>query len=207
MNYFLTWYILIGDNMPFVDPLAVMLIGLAMSTAVGAFYFFFAALDKYEHVKSLVIPAIVVGIFDAFSGFEMSFMWPLPGAYNMLFGDPLLLAGLVLIMAGLMGYRDPEKTHWNILPLLILMVGIYTLDGAFSILQLRLEKGNDLITAMGLYIFDGIGAVLAPIMYLRPKHTTAKWLYYLEWIILGIGTIFALVIGYMALNGHLASPP
>jgi putative membrane protein len=196
--------------MPFVDPLAVMLIGLAMSTLIGAFYFFFSARGNFEHVRSLVIPAIVVGIFDAISGFEMSFAWPFPGgvaAYNMLFGDPLLLAGLVLIMAGVIGYRDPEHTHWNILPLLILLVGIYTLVGAYSIVQLKLESGNNLVTAMGLYLFDGIGAVLAPIMYLRPTKGASKWLYYLEWIILGVGTVFALVIGYMALNGHLASPP
>jgi putative membrane protein len=32
-------------------------------------------------------------------------------------------------------------------------------------------------------------------------------MYYVEWIILGIGTIFALVIGYLALYGHLSSPP
>ena len=66
---------------------------------------------------------------------------------------------------------------------------------------------NDLITAMGLYLFDGIGAILAPIMYIKPVKASGKYAYYVEWIILGIGTIFALVIGFMALNGHLASPP
>lgn len=196
--------------MVFVDPLAVMLIGLAMATTIGAFYFFFAARGNYDQVKSLAIPAIVVGIFDAISGFEMSFVWPFPStvaAYNMLFGDPLLLAGVVLLMAGAIGYRDPEHTHWNIVPLLVMFVGIYTLVGAYSIVQLKLESGQDLITAMGLYLFDGIGALLAPLMYIKPNTSSRKWVYYAEWIILGVGTVFALVIGYMALNGHLASPP
>ena len=196
--------------MVFVDPLAVMLIGLAMSTAVGGFYFFFVARGKYEHVRSLVVPAIAIGIFDAVAGFYMAFGWPMTGfgtAYNMLFGDPLLLAGLILVMGGIMGYRDPEHIHWNIVPLLILFVGIYTLVGAFSIVQLNLEKGQNLITAMGLYVFDGLGAVLAPVMYLKPVNSTTKGLYYMVWIVLGIGTVFALVIGFMALNGHLASPP
>ena len=196
--------------MVFIDPLAVMLIGLAMSTAVGGFYFFFAARGSYEQVRSLVAPAIVIGMFDAVAGFIMSFSWPMTGfgtAYNMLFGDPLLLAGLILMMAGVVGYRDPEHIHWNIVPLLILFVGIYTLVGAFSIVQLNLEKGQNLITSMGLYVFDGLGAVLAPVMYLKPVNSTTRWLYYTVWIILGIGTVFALVIGSMALNGHLASPP
>jgi putative membrane protein len=194
--------------MTFVDPLAIMLIGLAMGTAIGAFYFYFAARGNKEQIQSLIYPAIGIGLFDFISGFYMSFAWPMTGfgyAYNMLFGDPLLMFGLLLMISAIMVYKD---MHLGLMPILALLLGIYVLDGAYSIVTLHLEKGNDLITAMGLYIFDGIGAILAPIAYLKPQANSAnKYLYYLEWIILGIGTIFALVIGYMALNGHLASPP
>ncbi|MCL5668249.1 MAG: DUF981 domain-containing protein [Candidatus Thermoplasmatota archaeon] len=193
--------------MTFVDPLAVMLIGLAMGTLLGAFYFFFAARGDKEQIKSLVVPAFGVGVFDLVSGFYMSFAWPMTGfgyAYNMLFGDPLLLFGLILIMAAFMIYKD---MHPGIMPLLVLLLGIYVLVGAYSIVQLKLESGQNLVTSMGLYLFDGIGAILAPVLYLKPSTGTGKTLYYVEWIILGIGTIFALVIGYMALNGHLAHPP
>ena len=193
--------------MTFVDPLAVMLIGLAMGTLLGAFYFFFAARGDKEQIKSLIVPAFGVGVFDLVSGFYMSFAWPMTGfgyAYNMLFGDPLLLFGLILIMAAFMIYKD---MHPGIMPLLVLLLGIYVLVGAYSIVQLKLESGQNLVTSMGLYLFDGIGAILAPVHYLKPSTGTGKTLYYVEWIILGIGTIFALVIGYMALNGHLAHPP
>ena len=193
--------------MTFVDPLAVMLIGLAMGTLLGAFYFFFAARGDKEQIKSLIVPAFGVGAFDLISGFYMSFAWPMTGfgyAYNMLFGDPLLLFGLILIMAAFMIYKD---MHPGIMPLLVLLLGIYVLVGAYSIVQLKLESGQNLVTSMGLYLFDGIGAILAPVLYLKPSTGTGKTLYYVEWIILGIGTIFALVIGFMALNGHLASPP
>ncbi|EQD43391.1 membrane protein containing DUF981, partial [mine drainage metagenome] len=77
---------------------------------------------------------------------------------------------------------------------------------AGSIVQLKLESGNNLITAMGLYVFSGIGALLAPIAYIKPTSGN-KYLYYVEWIILGIATVFALVIGYIGYNSHLASPP
>lgn len=196
--------------MPFVDPLTVMLIGLAAGTAIGGFYFFFAARGSTEHVKALVFPAAGVGIFNFISGFYMSFAWPFPGgvaAYNMLFGDPLLLFGLFLMIGAAIGYKDPKGFRFGIYPLLILLVGIYVLVGAYSIVQLNLESGTDLITALGLYIFDGVGAVLAPIMYLNPEKASNKYLYYIEWLILGIGTVFALVISYMGLNEHLASPP
>jgi putative membrane protein len=194
--------------MTFVDPLAIMLIGLAMGTAIGAFYFYFAARGNKEQIQSLIYPATGIGFFDFISGFYMSFTWPMTGygyAYNMLFGDPLLMFGLLLMISAIMVYKN---MHLGLMPILALLLGIYVLDGAYSIVTLRLERGNDLITAMGLYLFDGIGAVLTPIVYLKPQaNSTNKYLYYLEWIILGIGTVFALVIGYIALNGHLASPP
>ena len=196
--------------MVFVDSLGVMLVGLALATAIGAFYFFFAARGDYDQVRALVFPAVLVGLFDFISGFWMSFVWPFPSyvaAYNMLFGDPLLLAGLVLMVAGTMGYKDPKNMHMGVLPILILFVGIYVLVASYSIVQLNLESGSHLFTALGLYLSDGIGAVLAPLMYLKPDGSTSKLLYYIEWIIFGIGTIFALILASTALNGHLASPP
>ena len=194
----------------FVDPLAVMLIGLALGTAIGAFYFFFAARGNFDQIRALIVPAIGIGAFDFASGFYMSFAWPMTSygiPYNMLFGDPLLLLGLFLMIAAAMAFKDQKNIHLGIFPVMVVILGIYVLVGAYSIVELKLETGNDLITAMGLYLFDGIGAILAPIMYIKPVKASGKYAYYVEWIILGIGTVFALVIGFMALNGHLASPP
>ncbi len=96
-----------------------------------------------------------------------------------------------------------KNMNLGLIPLLFVLLGIYVLVGAYSIVQQHLETGQNLITAMGLYLFDGIGAILAPILYMRTESNAKALLYYVEWIILGIGTIFALVIGYIALNGHL----
>lgn len=189
--------------MPFVDSLTVMLIGLAMGLALGAFYFFFRAREDEKMLNALIVPAFVVGLFDFVSGFLMSFTWPLPGGYNMLFGDPLLLFGLILVMTSVAYYK---KMSIGLIPVLSLLLGIYVLVGAYSIVQLKLESGNNLVTALGLYVFSGLGALLAPIAYIKPT-SGSKYLYYTEWIILGIATIFALVIGYMGFHEHLASPP
>ena len=53
-------------------------------------------------------------------------------------------------------YKD---MHLGLMPLLVLLLGIYVLVGAYSIVQLKLESGQNLVTAMGLYLFDGIGAI------------------------------------------------
>ena len=196
--------------MAFEDPLAVMLIGLSFGTAIGAFYFLFAARGMTEQVKALVFPAIGVGAFDFMSGFYMAMFRPFLSSvaeYNMHFADPLLLFGLLLIIVAVMAYKTPEKTNFGIMPILIMMLGIDVLVGAYSIAQLKLETGQNLITALGLYLFDGIGALLAPLAYLKPNKAAGKYAYYLEFVLLGIGTIFSLVIGYTTLNGHLASLP
>jgi putative membrane protein len=194
--------------MTFVDPLAVMLIGLAMGTLLGAFYFFFSARGDKEQIKSLTIPAIGVGLFEILSGGYMSFSWVMNTthvyAYNMEFGDPLLLFGIVLVITAIMVYRD---MHIGLMPLLIMLVGIYVLVGAYNIVTDNMESGGNLIAAMGLYIFDGVGAVLTPVLYIKPTTSTGKTLYYVEWIILGIGTIFALILGYGAFNSHVGNPP
>lgn len=184
-----------------------MLIGLAMGTLLAAFYFFFSARGDKEQIKSLIVPAFIVGLFDTISGFYMSFAWPMTTygvAFNMLFGDPLLLFGLILIMSAVLIQKD---MHLGLLPLLALILGVYVLVEAYSMVQLNLETGSHLVGALGLYLFDGVGAVLTPILYIKPTSATGKMLYYIEWIILGIGTIFGLYLGYTAINGHLASPP
>ena len=47
--------------MTFVDPLAVMLIGLGMGTFLGAFYYYFKARGNEEQIRSLVVPALAIG--------------------------------------------------------------------------------------------------------------------------------------------------
>ncbi|MEM0245092.1 MAG: DUF981 family protein, partial [Thermoplasmata archaeon] len=75
----------------FIDSLAIMLIGLGSGLLLVALFVLFSALNKLEDLKEkLAIPAMGIGFFDFVSGFIMAFTWPLPGGYNMLFGDPLL---------------------------------------------------------------------------------------------------------------------
>ena len=91
----------------FIDSLAIMLIGLGSGTFLGSLFFLFSAMGKFEAMKEqLVVPAFVIGMFDLISGYEMSFTWPLPSGYNMLFGDPLLFFGLLLVAASVMVYKN-----------------------------------------------------------------------------------------------------
>lgn len=182
----------------YIDPLAMMLISLAMSTLIGSLYFLFLAMNRTKDTQQLLVPAIGIGFFDFVSGFLMSFTWPLPSSYNLLFGDPLMMFGLILIITAIGLYKGYEIKFNSIF---LLFLGIYVLVESAGIVAYKLEAGDDLLSAMGLYIIDGIAAVLAPILFVKPDR--AKYLYYLEFVLLILGTLVALFIGYEAIYGHL----
>lgn len=184
----------------FIDSLAIMLIGVGSGTFLGALYFLYSAMGKFEWIKEqLVIPAIGIGIFDFLSGYEISFTWPLPSSYNMLFGDPLLFFGILLVVGAVLTYK---KMNPSSLSFLSVILGIYVIIGAYGIITYKLESGNDLIGAMGLYLADGIAALLAPILIIKPTGV-GKALYYVEFVLLILGTLAALYMGYSALSEHL----
>ncbi|CAC12297.1 conserved hypothetical membrane protein [Thermoplasma acidophilum] len=182
----------------FIDSLAVMLLALGMTTAIGGMYFLFSALGNEKRIEGLLMPAVGVGLFDFMSGFVMSFTWPLPSSYNMLFGDPLLMAGLLLMISAIAYYKHYDISSVSIL---LFFLGIYVIIEAVGIVNYHLESGDNLLAAMGLYIVDGIAAILSPIMYIDQKK--GKIAYMIEAAILIIGTLIALFIGYTAIYGHL----
>jgi putative membrane protein len=187
--------------MGFIDPLAVMLLSLGISAALISAFFFMAA--RGEDLKELVIPAFAFGFFDFISGFIMSELWPLPGAYNMLFGDPILILGLLLMAGSIMIYKQQSLRTLSIPGV---MLGIYLFIESAAIINFKLESGDNLLAAMGLYIMSGVSAVYSVILFIKPENNR-KYLYYIAFILLALTALIALFIGYEAIYGHLQAPP
>ena len=184
----------------FIDPLTVMLLSLGMSALLLALYYFKVGSGKKD-ISSLVVPAFILGLFNAVSGFLMSFTWPLPGSYNILFGDPLLVLGLLMIAGS---YMISKGMDVKVLSLLGFLLGIYLIVGMIGITQFNLESGNDWLTATGLYGFSMLAAIFSPVLYLKPKGS-GKYAYYFEVFLLVVVMLFALLIGYMGLDEHLGA--
>lgn len=190
--------------MAFVDPLAVMLLAAGASAAIIALYFIMVVRQK-KNIQSLAVPMLVLGIFDAVSGFVMSFTWPLPGAYNILFGDPILFVGLIMVSAAIMIFKNMDL---KVLSVLGFLLGIYILIEAFGIISIPgLETGLDQVLAVGFYICAGLSALLSPMIYMNPKTQGGKYAYYLLIALLVLTALAALVIGYGGVYGHLLAPP
>ncbi|MCL5680238.1 MAG: DUF981 family protein [Candidatus Marsarchaeota archaeon] len=190
--------------MAFVDSLAVMLLALGSSASLMAIYFIMAALQK-KNIQNLVVPSLIFGMFDTVSGFIMAFAWPLPGAYNILFGDPMLFLGLILTSAAIMLYKNMDL---RILSVPGFLFGIYVLIEGIGIVTIKgLESGFDQVIATSLYTFAGLSALFSPLMYANPKTHDGKYAYYFLAALLILTALVALIIGYSAIYGHLASPP
>ena len=184
----------------FIDPLTVMLLSLGMSALLLALYYFRVGSGKKD-ISSLVVPAFILGLFNAVSGFLMSFTWPLPGSYNMLFGDPLLVLGLLMIAGS---YMISKGMDVKALSLLGFLLGIYLLVGMIGITRFNMETGNDWLTATGLYAFSMLAAIFSPILYLKPKGSN-RYAYYFEVFLLVVVMLLALLIGYMGFYEHLGA--
>ncbi|MEM3791412.1 MAG: DUF981 family protein [Candidatus Micrarchaeaceae archaeon] len=186
----------------FVDPLSVMLLGVSASTFFIAFYLISVAKGKRAFAE-LAVPTFFLGIFDFVSGFYMSFFWPLPGAYNMLFGDPMLLLGLILLSGSYALYRNISP---NPVSLLGFLLGIYLFAETYSINAFSLEPHKDMLIVLSFYLVSAIAAVLSPLVYTNPKKS-GKVAYYLLAVLVIIAAILAMAIGEISIIGHLQTPP
>ena len=190
--------------MGFIDPLAAMLLSLGISAALISAYFYMAAQGK--DMRELVIPSFAFGFFDFASGFRMSQFWPFPGplsAYNMLFGDPLMILGLLLMAGSLMIYKQQNLRSISIPGV---MLGIYLFIESAAMVNFKLETGDELVSALGLYVMSGLSAVYSLVLFVKPENGK-KYLYYIGFILLALTALIALFIGYAAIYQHLQAPP
>ncbi|MEM3227351.1 MAG: DUF981 family protein [Candidatus Micrarchaeaceae archaeon] len=188
--------------MVYVDPLTVMLLSLGLSSLFLALYLLGKGMSK-KWINSLVAPIFTLGFFNFVSGFLMSFLWPLPGAYNMLFGDPLLFLGLIMMVGT---YMHSKNISINSLSIIGFFLGIYLAVEAAGMSTFNLESGVHFLPAFGLYVFAALAGIFSPLVYANPKGS-GRYGYYFLFALLIITAFLAFLIGYTGIYAHLGSPP
>ncbi len=190
-----------GDGV-FIDPLAVMLLAVSASATLLA-YAVFGLAKKKKDLSSISSIMFSLGLFDFISGFYLSFFWPLPGPYNMLFGDPMLFLGLIMMSGAYAIYKNIEVKPISIVGFLL---GIYLLAESYGMAAFGLERGVYFLPAFSFFIFSALSAVFSPVIYANPKGS-GKVLYYFLGVLLLLVVISSLFIGVSSILGHLQSPP
>lgn len=188
----------------FVDPLDLWLMILGASLLVAAYgvYVNVIKISGSEMLRStnkaLGIYFSTVGVYALITGLWGSFVWPLPGGYNIVLIDPWPIFGVASLIIGIALYSgiDLMGVGAAIAPL-----GIPPLVYSFVIWSYRLTRTPELSGLM--YFAIGVSAILSPLILSR-RGGLSRALGYLAIVALAAGAIIALFIGINAAFGHVA---
>ncbi|HUW40129.1 MAG TPA: DUF981 domain-containing protein [Rectinemataceae bacterium] len=144
----------------FIDHLTIMLVNLAAGlTLMGIFVLKFMDKDR----KRMAPGFLLSGFVSLVTSLHIVFTWPLPGSYNIAFGEMAAFFGVLFFVAGLAFLFD-----WDLFTLGIYaaFVGLGSIIIGARILSLNMT--SEPLMAGGGFILTGLMAFLTiPVFYLR----------------------------------------
>ena len=178
----------------FVNYIPLMLINMVAGLFILASYVYLG-LDGTQQKRW--IPGFgMTGAIALTTGLHMIFTWPVPGSFNIAFGEMSVLFGILFIGASL-----SLANEWDLLTVTIyaFFAGVAALVIGLRILNLGLTR-QPILSAIGFILSGLSGICAAPALYLRTNHT----LRLIGSIVLVAAALIWTFTGYMAYWGHLA---
>ncbi|MGC8545803.1 MAG: DUF981 family protein [Athalassotoga sp.] len=173
----------------FIDYVTIQLIAAASGLLFAGIYTL-----KYRSGKSnssWIYGFWMIGFILLVTGLDMIFTWPLPGSYNIIFGEPSVWFGALLISIGV-----AIKSNSDLLPLALLSSAGGLINIVISVDILIYSMTQSPIIAFGGFITSGLGALMAP---LGLKSKSIRWIIF---ILLVLSAIAFAVTGYGAYYQH-----
>ena len=180
--------------MNFIDYVTLMLINMSAGLLIlGCFLWEDIEKTQRQHWA----PAFAVpGVIAAVCGFAMTFTWPLPGPYNIMYGETSIMLGLLWLSTSWALAKG-----WDLWPLGLyaLLAGAAAILIGIRIINLDLTK-TPILSGTG-FILTGLGGIFAlPTLSLPGK---IVWLRRIGTLVmLGAAAIW-MCTGYMAYWAHL----
>ena len=138
----------------FIDFLTLVMINLVAGTALLAFYMW-KGLDEKDQ-RPYAAAFFAAGLLGIITGLQLSFTWPLPGSYNIAFGDTSTLFGVVFLATALALWQG-----WSLLPVSIyaFFAGAEAILVGYVIMSQGLTK-EPTFSAIGFFLagLGGVGA-------------------------------------------------
>lgn len=204
--------------MAFIDNLAFSLFsisfaGLLLLYTVTSMYFVYRGKknDYKDHLQGAMGPMAVVGAYLILTGLWGQFTWPLPGSYNILFYDPMVAFGLVVLSFALSIKFNVRLEYAGFLGFLVgIMTILYGLQG-YSI-----GLTQSPFALLGLYFCYGVAGIFSyPVSMIADRLPGLKknpWIGWhiclvLFWLAMLAASLVAGYIGMSAIGGHLLSAP
>jgi putative membrane protein len=180
----------------FIDFLTLIMINLIAGTVLLAYYLW-KGMDESDQ-RPYAAAFLITGALSIITGLRLSFTWPLPGSYNIAFGDTSTLFGFVFLATALALWQG-----WNLIPVSIyaFFAGAEAVLVGFVIFSQNLTQ-EPLLSAAG-FILAGLGGIGAfPFFTWFKGNKAVRWL---GVIMLLITAALWAITFYGALGGHIAS--
>jgi len=134
----------------FIDFLTLVMINLVAGSVLLAYYLW-KGLDALAQ-RPYAAAFFVTGLIGVITGLQLSFTWPLPGSFNVGYGDAATLFGTVFLGTGLSLWQN-----WDLLPMAIysFFAGIDAIIVGLRLYSLKLGQ-EPLLAAVG-FILAGLG--------------------------------------------------
>lgn len=178
----------------FINYITLMLINMAAGLVLLA-DFVYRGLDG-ANLKRWIPGFGLVGAIALVTGLHMMWTWPVPGSFNVSFGETTVLFGGLYIAAAI-----AIAQGWDLLTLAIyaFFAGLTAMVVGVRIIDLGLTR-RPLVAGLG-FMLTGLGGVLAAptLVYLRGNKT---WRLVGAAVLLVAAAIWAFT-GYMAYWGHI----
>lgn len=178
----------------FIDYITLMLINIVAGLVLLA-YFVYAGLDDPK--PSRWVPGFgITGAIALATGLHMIFTWPVPGSFNIAFGETSVLFGILFVGASI-----SLAQGWELFTLAIyaFFAGWTAIVVGLRLMNLGLTK-QPLITGIG-FILTGLGGVCAfPTLWPLQRNRTWR---IVGTIVLLLAALIWAQTGYMAYWSHL----
>ncbi len=180
----------------FIDFLTLVMINLVAGTVLLAYYLWRGIDEKDQRPYAAAF--FMTGLVSLVTGLRISFTWPLPGSYNVGYGDATTLFGVVFMATGI-----ALSQGWNLIP-----VGLYSFFAAIDaiivgvrIFSLGLTK-EPLISAVG-FVLAGLASLgVFPFLMWFRDNKYVRWIGIL--LLLGTAILWAATF-YGSLWDHMAT--
>lgn len=138
----------------FIDYLTLIMINLVAGTALLAYYLY-AGIDA-EDQRPYAAGFGAVGLLGLILGLAVTLTWPLPGSYNIAFGEATTLFGVVFLATAV-----ALSQRWSLVPVAIyaFFAGVYAILVGWRIISLEMTK-QPLLSGLG-FILAGLGGLFA----------------------------------------------
>jgi putative membrane protein len=182
----------------FVDYLTVMMVAVVAAAVLTIAYRLMFLEAPLADQKPWGWAFGIVGLLLGATGSHMVLTWPLPGAYNIVIGEPALYFGLVLL-----GTAFAIRAGESLMPLAVLAIfgGIANIVLSIAMLVHGLSR-NPPLWAFA-YAAIGLAAVLSPLVVHRVR--ALRWVPLVAGGLLAIGALIFALGGYGAYLEHTSA--